>query len=478
MPDLNLHIIAPEIIIVITGMAVLIAGLFMKRERNERLAALSLAGLVVAGIAIVRLWDTQNVIGLEGMAMADRFALFLAGVFIVIAALTVLISVAYPPIRAVERGEYYALVLFATAGMMLMAAGTDLIVLFLGLEMFSICLYILAGFLRPRESSEESALKYFLLGAFASGFLLYGIALTFGATGETNLAEIAVFLVEAGLRTPMLLLGLGLILVGFGFKIAMAPFHMWTPDVYEGAPTTITAFMAAGTKTAGFAALLRILTQAFPTLQADWVPILGVLAVVTMTLGNVVAIWQNNIKRMLAYSSIAHAGYILVAVTAATNEALSAALYYLLVYALMNLGAFAVIVALGRRDREYVSVSDFSGLSAKQPALAAVMALFMLALTGFPPTGGFVGKFYIFRAAVNADLVILAVFGVLNSVVSAYYYLRIVVLMYMAEPVVEPAPARIGWALGLSVAVAAIGLLVLGVWPAGITGLAQGVLLP
>ncbi len=478
MPDLNLYVIAPEIIIAITGMVVLIAGLFIRQRRDEWLAGLSLAGLAVACVAILRLWGTPSAIGLADMATADHFALFLAGVFVAVATLTVLMSVAYRPIRLVDRGVYYALVLFATAGMMLMAAGTDLIVLFLGLEMFSISLYVLAGFLRPQGSSEESALKYFLLGAFASGFLLYGIALTFGATGATNLKEIASFVASKGLHTPMLLMGLGLILVGFGFKIAMAPFHMWTPDVYEGAPTTVTGFMAAGTKTAGFAALLRILTQAFPSLQPDWVPILAILAVVTMTLGNVVALWQSNIKRMLAYSSIAHAGYVLVAVAAGTSEGLSAALYYLLVYALMNLGAFAVIVALGRRDREYVDIVDFSGLSAKQPALALAMALFMLSLAGFPPTGGFVGKFYIFRAAVNANMVWLAVAGVLNSVVSVYYYLRVVVLMYMAEPAEEPAPAPVGWLLGVSVAVAAVGLLVLGLWPAGITGLAQVALLP
>jgi NADH-quinone oxidoreductase subunit N len=478
MPDLNLSIIAPEIIIVATGMLVLIAGLFMDESRNEWLAALSLGGLVAAALAVFGLWDRQGAVGLSGMAVADRFALFLAGVFLAIAALTVVMSMSYRPIRLSERGEYYALVLFATAGMMLMATSTDLIVLFLGLEMFSICLYILSGFLRPQAPSEESALKYFLIGAFASGFLLYGIALTFGATGMTNLAAIGSLLATAGLRTPMLLMGVGLILVGFGFKIAMAPFHMWTPDVYEGAPTTVTAFMAAGTKAAGFAGLLRILTQAFPSLHPDWMIILAVLAAITMTVGNLIALWQSNVKRMMAYSSIAHAGYILAGVAAGSDEGVSAALYYLLVYALMNLGAFAVVVALGRRGREYVDVADFGGLAVKQPALAAAMALFMFALTGFPPTGAFVGKFYLFRAAVNADLAWLAVFGVLNSAISAYYYLRIVVRMYMSESVEEPAPAPINPLLGVAVAVAAIGLLVLGVWPAGVTNLAQVALLP
>jgi len=470
--DLNLIVIAPELIIAVTGMVVLLAGLFIQRKRNLWLALLSLAGLIVAMVPVIGLWGQERV-GLKGMAVADRFALFLSGVFIVVAALTVLASVAYRPIREADRGEYYALVLFATAGMMLMAAGTNLVVLFLGLETFSIALYILAGFLRPQEAAEESALKYFLMGAFASGFLLYGIALVFGATGTFGLREIAGYIAETGLRSPMLLLGVGLILVGFGFKIAMAPFHMWTPDVYEGAPTTVTGFMAAGTKAAGFAALLRVLVEAFPALQADWVPLLAALSVVTMTLGNVVALWQGNIKRMLAYSSIAHAGYILIAVAAATPDALSAAIFYLLVYSLMNLGAFGVVVALGRRGREFVEIRDFSGLGTKQPALALAMSVFMISLAGFPPTAGFVGKFYIFRAAVEAGLAWLALIGVLNSVVSVYYYLRVVVLMYMAEPAAEPEPAPVAGLLGLAVAVAAVALLVLGVFPAGLTGLAQ-----
>lgn len=477
MPDLNLFVILPELIVVVTGVIVLVAGLFIEEDRNFLLALISLGGLGVAAVATVGLWRVPEAVGLGGMATADSFAVFLAAVFLITAGLTVLISIQYIPIRLADRGEYYALLLFATAGMMLMAASIDLIVLFLGLEMFSICLYILSGFLRPQEASEESALKYFLIGAFASGFLLYGIALTFGATGTTSLAAIASFVAAEGLRSPMLLMGLGLILVGFGFKIAMAPFHMWTPDVYEGAPTTVTAFMAAGTKTAGFAALLRVMAEAFPSLQADWVPIVAILAAVTMTFGNVVALWQSNIKRMMAYSSIAHAGYILIAVAAVTDEAMSAALYYLLVYAFMNLGAFAVIVALGRRGREYVQIADFRGLAEKQPALALAMALFMVALSGFPPTAGFVGKFYVFRSAVNADLVWLAVVGVLNSVVSVAYYLRVVVEMYMSEPAAEPEPAPVGALLGAAVVVAAVGVLLLGLWPGGVTGLAQQVAL-
>ena len=276
----------------------------------------------------------------------------------------------------------------------------------------------------------------------------------------------------------MLLMGIGLILVGFGFKIAMAPFHMWTPDVYEGAPTTVTAFMVAGTKAAGFAGLLRILIEAFPSLQADWAPILGLLAIVTMTLGNVVALWQSNIKRLMAYSSIAHAGYLVAAVAAGTADGVSAALYYLLVYALMNLGAFAVIIALGRNGREFLDISDFRGLSTKQPAMAAAMALFMIALSGLPPTGGFVGKFLIFRAAVEADLTWVAVAGVLNSAIAAYYYLRIVVMMYMRDPVEQPKVGAIGWWIGLPVGISAVGLLILGVWPASVTRLVEAILVP
>ncbi len=492
---LNLTVLLPQIIVAATAMVVLLADVFTPAGEKRWLAYLSLAGVIVAGLATISLWGQPGA-DFQGMAVLDSFALFLDLLFLGIAALVLLLSAGYLTEQGLERGEYYALLLLATAGMMLLGTATDLITLFLGLETFSLALYVLAGFARPRLESQESALKYFLLGAFASGFLLYGIALTYGATGSTNLARIGAFLGAGhGLGDPMLLLGLGLILVGFGFKIAMAPFHMWTPDVYEGAPTSVTAFMAAATKTAGFAALLRVLLAAFPALEGQWVPLLAVLSVITMTVGNVVAIVQGNIKRMLAYSSIAHAGYVLIAVVAGGRtptlpsvppnfggpggqgvwEGVSAALFYLVVYALMTLGAFGVVIALSREGREVVQIDDYVGLSQTNPWLAAAMAVFMLSLAGFPPTAGFVGKFYLFSTAVRAGLAWLALLGVLNSVLSVYYYARVVVLMYMHPPAEgrPVAASKLSALVSVALALALLGTLGFGVFPAGLIGLAR-----
>jgi NADH-quinone oxidoreductase subunit N len=329
-------------------------------------------------------------------------------------------------VEGFEHGEYYILLLFATVGMMFMASAADLIIVFLGLETFSLAIYVLAGFFRTNPKSNESSLKYFLLGAFSAGFLLYGIALIYGATGTTNLKGIHDFLRRADFFTdPLLLIGMGLLIVGFGFKVASVPFHMWTPDVYEGAPTAVTAFMAVGPKAAGFAAFLRVFLYSLSSLQSDWVWILWVLAVLTMTLGNIVA--------------IAHAGYILVAMVAASELSTASILYYLLAYAFMNLGAFAVVILYGRKGEENILVSDYSGMSSRYPLLAAGMAIFMFSLAGIPPTAGFVGKFYIFSAAVKAGYVGLAIIGVLNSALSVYFYLRVTVMMYMRSPDKEQA---------------------------------------
>jgi len=486
---LNLIVLLPQIIVAVTAMVVLLADVLTPAGEKRWLAYLSLAGVALAGVVTAGLWGQAGA-DFQGMAILDHFALFLDLLFLGVAVLVLLLSAGYLKEQGLERGEYYALVLFATAGMMLLGTATDLITLFLGLETFSLALYVLAGFARPRLESQESALKYFLLGAFASGFLLYGIALTYGATGSTNLARIGDFLGAGyGLGDPMLLLGLGLILVGFGFKIAMAPFHMWTPDVYEGAPTSVTAFMAAATKTAGFAALLRVLMAAFPSLEGQWVPLLAVLSVVTMTVGNVVAIVQGNIKRMLAYSSIAHAGYVLIAVVAggrtptlpspSQGEGVSAALFYLVVYALMTLGAFGVVIALSRQGREVVRIQDYAGLAQTHPWLAAAMAVFMFSLAGFPPTAGFVGKFYVFSAAVRSGLAWLAVLGVLNSVLSVYYYAGVVVLMYMHAPAEgRPAPgSKLSALVAAALVLALVGTLGFGVFPAGLIGLARAALL-
>ena len=354
-----------------------------------------------------------------------------------------------------------------------MAAAGDLIVIFLGLETLSLALYTLCGFRKAELRSNEAALKYLLLGAFASGFFLYGIALIYGATGTTVLRRIAAVLASGRPPGALFLLGGGLLLVGFGFKLASVPFHMWTPDVYEGAPTSVTAFMIAGTKAAAVAAFLRVFLFALPTLHWHWSAAIWVLAVLTMTLGNLVALVQQNIKRMLAYSSIAHAGYVLVALVAGGSSGATSILFYLVAYALMNLGAFAVMIAVQGHGQEWLSLGDYAGLGSRRPVLAACMALFMFSLAGIPPTAGFMGKFYIFSAALEGHYIGLAVIGVLNSVISVYVYLRLIVIMYMSEPAVEQSPLPVSVAATCAVAVSALGTLQVGLFPARLLDLAR-----
>jgi len=375
----------------------------------------------------------------------------------------------------IERGEYYSLLLFSITGMMLMAQASDLIVIFLALELLSIPLYVLAAWARPQVNSEEAGLKYFLLGAFSTGFVVYGVALVFGATGTTSLSGI-VAKITAGAYTPyLLLIGAALILVGFGFKVAAVPFHMWTPDVYQGAPTSVTGFMTVGAKAAGFAALLRIFVSALSSLNLDLVPVLWGLSALTMVVGNVIAISQTNIKRLLAYSSIAHAGYILMAFVSfgksqVQDVAVASALFYLVTYALTMFGAWAIVIALEKKDGVGLEINDYAGLGKRKPALAAAMTVFMLSLTGLPPTLGLIGKFYVFRTAIQGGFIGLAIIGVITSLISAYYYLRVVVVMYMrdGEIQVESEP----W-LDLTTAVAAIGTVVLSFIPASLFALAS-----
>jgi NADH-quinone oxidoreductase subunit N len=410
----------------------------------------------VAGAVVVSalLWDGPAA-SFQGMLAMDGFALFLNAVIGAAAVLVLLLSVGYLPRQGVVTGEYYALALFATVGMMLMAAGTDLLVIFLALELMSLSLYVLAGSFRARSEGNEAALKYFLLGAFASGFFLYGIALLYGATGTTNLARLGAALAAPGAaRNPMVLAGLALLLVGFAFKTSAVPFHQWAPDVYQGAPTPVAAFIATGSKAAAFGGLLRVLATVRP-LQTDWTAALWLLAALTMTVGNVVALAQGNVKRLLAYSSVAHVGYMLVGLAAGLEPGSPAVLFYLAVYAVASVGAFGIFLLL-----------------------ALGLTIFLLALIGMPPTAGFVGKFYLFSAAIQRGLVALAVIAVLNSVVAAYYYLRLIVYMYMREPEGAATTAFVTPAASIALGLSAWVTLQLGLWPGPVLTLAQRAVAP
>jgi NADH-quinone oxidoreductase subunit N len=410
--------------------------------------------------------------GFQETVRGDRYALFFTMLLCGGSLLTILMSIDFLREHPLPAGEYHALVLLATCGMIFLVAANDLIVLFLALEIMSVAVYVLAGFLRREARSTEAALKYFLLGAFATGFLLYGIAFFYGAAGSTRLDVIAQAVARDGLR-PFTLLGMALVLVGFGFKVALIPFHVWTPDVYEGAPTAVTAFMAAGVKAAAFAAFARVFMGGLGSVAASWTGLLWALAALTMTVGNVTAVMQRSVKRMLAYSSIAHAGYALVGVVAASRAGGAALLFYLAVYAFMTLGAFGVVMALGRRGEPNEELSDWAGVGFRHPVLGLSMAVFMLSLAGIPPTAGFAGKFYLFSAAIDAGYVGLAVIGVLNSLVSVYYYLGVLVPMYMAEGnrAIVPPSARPYLLTTILVAVAAT--LVMGILPAGPMELAR-----
>lgn len=471
IPILDFSLILPEIIVVATALVVLLVAVLGRGQSAGTLIVLSLVGLAAAIIATVVGWS-GNATGFNGMVVDDQFSRFLRLILLSVAALVVLLS--YQDLEDKRRaGEYLTLLLFATFGMMIMVLGADLLMIFLGLETMSICLYVLAGFQR-RATSNESSFKYFILGAFSTGFFLYGIALTFGVTGSTQLPLIhQKFAENPDTMGVLAYAGLGLILIGLGFKIAAVPFHFWSPDVYDGAPTAITAFMITASKAAAFAALIRILTGAFFDLNVDWVPVLWVLAAVTMTVGNLVAIAQNNIKRMLAYSSIAHAGYLLVGLVALDAQGASAIMYYLMIYALMNVGAFAVAILINHRGKGWYQFDAYRGVGHRYPFLGAMMAIFMLSLAGIPPTGGFMAKFYLFGAAVKTGHITLVVIAVLNSAISVYYYLRVLVLMYMQpEGEVNPVPRSALYSLVL--VICAVGVLGFGLFPgAMITLLSQ-----
>jgi NADH-quinone oxidoreductase subunit N len=465
--------VLPGLVVAGTAMAVMAVDLLLPGRDRDALAALGIAGLAAAAVVAAWLWTSGVALGsFENTLRGDRFAFFFTVVICTGALFTLLMSVDYLREQPVPAGEYYALVLLSTSGMIFLAAANDLIVLFLALEIMSVAVYVLSGMLRRETRSTEAALKYFLLGAFATGFLLYGIAFFYGATGSTRLDVIAATIARDGL-TSFVLLGIALVLVGFGFKVALTPFHVWTPDVYEGAPTAVTAFMAAGVKAAAFAAFARVFMDALGAAAASWTGVLWVLAVLTMTVGNVTAVLQRNVKRMLAYSSIAHAGYALVGLVAASGDGGGALLFYLAVYAVTNLGAFGVVIALGRRGEPNEDLDDWAGVGFRHPVLGLSMAVFMLSLAGFPPTAGFAGKLYLFSAAIESGHVGLAVVGVLNSLVSVYYYLGVLVQMYMAEGTREIVPPSARPCLLATILVTGAATLLLGLLPAGPLALAH-----
>ncbi len=447
MTQADLYTLLPIIVLVVWALALLLVDLFIPKERKGLTAILAAAGLALTmGISLTQ--SGQTSVGFNGMIVLDGFSTFISILLLFSALMGISIAYGYLKRMGIERGEYYSLILFSIVGMMLMTQAADLIVVFIALELLSIPLYVLAAFANSNTASEEAGIKYFLLGAFSGGFVVYGIALVFGATGTTAIAGIAAATAAGTVNTPLILAGAALILVGFGFKVAAVPFHMWTPDVYQGAPTSVTAFMAAGAKIAGFAALMRIFSTAFPSLAADLTPVLAILAALTMIVGNVAAVSQKNIKRMLAYSSIAHAGYILMAFVTFGNPkvaptAIAAGIFYLVTYAITNFGSWGIVISLEEANGKGLEIDDYAGLGRKKPLMAAAMTVFMLSLTGIPPTLGLIGKFYLFSAVIAADFYWLAIVGVLTSLISAFYYLRVVVTMYMKDG--EPKTTSEDW---------------------------------
>ncbi len=469
-PLSDLFAIAPEISILVLALLVIMVELTITR-RDDVLQVIVIIGLALT-MAITLFSTGGNGTAFNGMIAHDGVATFMKLLLTAVALLAVLVSRDYLVENVIRQGEYYALLLLATCGMMFLSSATNLITLFLGVETMSIALYVLAGSNPEKPRSSEAALKYFLLGAFSTGFLLYGMALVYGGTGgKTNLYEIQVAISNLGSSVPVhLYAGVGLILVGFLFKVAAVPFHFWSPDVYQGAPTPITAFMAAGPKAAAFIAFIRLFGGSFPELSEVWGPVLWIVAVLSMTLGNIIALSQTNIKRMLAYSSIAHAGYLLVAVLASGNSAIradatSGMMFYLVGYFLMNLGAFSIAIMIQRaRDKSDYQIDDYRGLSGHHPWIAAAMALFMISLSGIPPTIGFFGKLMVFSAAVKAGWTVLVIIAVLNSVVSVYYYMRIVVFMYM-KPSTAEIKIRLSPAMIVTLVVCVAGILKFGLMP-------------
>jgi NADH-quinone oxidoreductase subunit N len=486
-PNVSISAIMPELMVALAGVLVMVYDSFFPDQRRVT-GIVSLLGLVLAAVVLAMMWTSpQPANAFNGMIAYDNLRMAFSFVFLLVTALTILISTVWVDNENVPAGEYHALLMFATFGMMLMASGNDLVVLFLGLETLSIATYVMAGFRKTDLKSNESAMKYFILGSFASAFLLYGMALIYGATGSTNITEIATKVADPNFPA-LLLIGAAMLIIGFGFKVATVPFHIWTPDVYEGAPSPVTGFMAAGPKAAAFASFLRVFVLGFPlvagvqasgVLHETWITVLSIMAILTMTVGNVAAIMQNNIKRMLAYSSIAHAGYALVGFLGAgaadtiaeRDAAIASVAFYMLTYAITNLGAFAIVTLLGQRNDRRTEFEDYNGIGFRSPVLSFALSLFMLSLLGIPLTAGFMGKVLVFRPALEAGntlLTIVVVAAVINTAISAYYYLRLVVVMFFRERTTEWLEPKMPVGLAAALLITVVGVLYFGIFSNGV----------
>ncbi len=456
----------PEIVLSIFGIAIMLLEALMRPEAKRTvLGGVAIAGLVLAFLANV--WAaTDPGPAFSNMIAVDGYGTFFRGLVLIVGVLCILTSISYFDREKAQAGEYYALILFSIVGQCVLATATDLIMVFIGLEISSIATYILAGFLRDDRRNNESALKYFLLGSFATAFLLYGVAWIYGLTGSTNIEQIRSSLDQGSKSALLAGLAAALLFVGFAFKVSVVPFQMWAPDVYQGAAAPVSAFMSAGPKAAAFAVFFRVFMVSFRPMNGRWLWLVWGCALATMVVGNFAALLQTNVKRLLGYSSIAHAGYVLVALAASSQIGIAAAMFYLASYALMNIGAFAVVSHIAARHEQYVKIDDLAGLGRREPVTAALLAIFVFSLIGVPLTGGFFGKFYVFQAALNSHLVWLTALGLINSAIAAYYYLKIIVAIYMKEPgkAVENLPPP---AMSLRVAIwaSALGVLILGIFP-------------
>ena len=489
IPIADLIAILPELLVVGAACVLLVLDPITPSSRKDALAWMSLGTLILCFLVTVGDLD-DRVFAFSNLVVIDSYAAFWKLLLYVVSGLTILLSMTYLKEEHIDLAEYYGFIMLSLAGMMVMVSAADLLTIYLGIELMSISLYVMAGFKRFEARSIESSAKYFILGSFSSGILLYGISLLYGVAGSTRLADIAEAVNGRGVDDPMVMISLMLLIVGFGFKVAAVPFHMWTPDVYQGAPTSVTAFMAVASKAASFAAFLRVFLEGFGSVKPNWHGMILAVCVLTVALGNIVAVVQTNVKRMLAYSSIAHAGYALIGLVVAgsvangdpiVSRAVSSVMLYLAIYSFMTLGAFAIVALLRKGGLEGEELADFTGLSKRHKGAAFLMLLFMVSLAGIPPTAGFIGKFYLFMSAVNANMAWLAVVGLIFAAVSAFYYLRVVMVMYMREPTpAQELDTRLALSPGTTVVLACAvgGVVLLGIYPGPLVSMTLSAVIP